>query len=182
MERYCIEDGKYRYRLDLVSGIPNGKVSTVIMCNPSKADTNIDDATTKALSRWMEKNNYSTLRIVNLYAYRATKPADLLNLQNTIAIGSENDRHVIEAMQDVDHVILAWGNPKGRSKSDFLKRTIDVMNIVSKSCTNLCCVTPPTKLGYPRHPLYWHTFADQSIRTWSMPKLKPSELLRLKMD
>src|SRR2546430_963824 len=67
----CDIEGKYRYYLR-IHALNKKKRTLFILCNPSTADANYDDPTTRNLKKWASKNHVQALTIVNLFAYRAT--------------------------------------------------------------------------------------------------------------
>lgn len=78
----------------------------------------------------------------NLFAYRATKPKNMMAAIDPI--GPANDKWLIEIGQKSSIVIAAWGTRgsyKGRDKQ------------VTKLIKNLYCLTL-TKERHPGHPLY----------------------------
>lgn len=83
-----------------------------IMLNPSKADAVADDPTVRKCVGFARRHNFGGVDIINLFAYRATAPADMLRAHD--AIGPMNDEYLI-AVTDrvVDNggtVVCAWGN------------------------------------------------------------------------
>ena len=60
---------KHRYLLSRIWNQKNKKI-LFIMLNPSSADENIDDPTTKKVISYSKKWGYGGLHICNLYTYR----------------------------------------------------------------------------------------------------------------
>src|SRR3954454_5135391 len=56
---------------------PKGGTVTFVGLNPSTADETLDDPTTRRCVRFARDWGFNRLKMVNLYAYRATKPNDL---------------------------------------------------------------------------------------------------------
>ena len=48
-----------------------------VMLNPSTADADVDDATVRRCIRFARDHGFGAMEVVNLFAHRATKPADL---------------------------------------------------------------------------------------------------------
>ena len=69
--------GQYRYRLERKLG--PGKTCLFIMLNPSTADAEIDDNTIRRCIGFTKAFGFGHLLVGNLFAFRATKPADLRN-------------------------------------------------------------------------------------------------------
>lgn len=134
--------GLYRYRLTLRWG--SGPTCTFIMLNPSTADATQDDPTIRRCISFARREDCGALRVINCFALRATKPADLFAADDPI--GPENDRHILAASQDADGpIIAAWG-----AHGSYRDRAMDVMATLSERpwCLGL------TAKGQPRHPLY----------------------------
>lgn len=139
---------KYRYWLERDKGV---NPLVFVMLNPSTADAEIDDPTIRRCRRFAVDNGYTGIVVVNLYAYRATKPKDLFFAADPI--GLLNDQYVSAAAMSRD-VCCAWG-----ANCDPV-RTAEVINIIrAAGCTPKCLGT--TKDGSPRHPLY--VKADQKL-------------------
>jgi hypothetical protein len=99
------------------------------------------------------------LEVVNLFAYRTSKPS--LLKQATEPIGKDNDRYILESVTKSDRAILAWGN-HGR----WRKQDLYVLQLL-KSYTNLYSLGI-TKQGCPRHPLYLSNAVEPIICTISV--------------
>ena len=79
-EAVISQDERHRYSLTRRWG--NGpRVCCWIMLNPSTADATTDDPTIRRCVRFTQAWGYDALTVVNLYAWRATDPADLRNAQ-----------------------------------------------------------------------------------------------------
>lgn len=72
---YLSADGLYRFALHRWWG--DGIRLGFVMLNPSTADAEIDDPTIRRCMGFARTLGFDGIRVVNLYAYRATKPADL---------------------------------------------------------------------------------------------------------
>ncbi len=139
---------KYRYWLERDKGV---NPLVFVMLNPSTADAELDDPTIRRCRRFAADNGYTGIVVVNLYAFRATKPKDLFLA--TDPIGLYNNRYIDEAARAGD-VCCAWG-----ANAD-LARAEDVINIIRAAGCNPKCLGT-TKDGSPRHPLY--VKADQKL-------------------
>src|SRR5437868_12651695 len=64
--------GKFRYRLTRQWG--EGAALPFVMLNPSTADAEQDDPTIRKCVGFAKRMGYDGIEVVNLYAYRATKP------------------------------------------------------------------------------------------------------------
>lgn len=80
--------------------------------------------------------------MANLFAYRATKPSDMMGADDPI--GPENDSKLATLSKDAGVVIAAWGN-----HGSFLGRDQAVTRLIPQlHCLKL------THTGHPAHPLY----------------------------
>ena len=139
-------DGLYRYALRR-SWDPAVWPLAFIMLNPSTADTEIDDPTIRRCMGFARRLGYGGITVYNLYAYRATKPADLWKVEDPVGPGND---HWLNAclysryMADLP-VVAAWGANARPDRVDAVMRM--------RGAENLCCFGV-TKAGAPRHPLY----------------------------
>lgn len=163
MHRSAVIDpsGLYRYRLERYWGLA-GRVLCVMMLNPSTADGKVDDATIRKLIKFAMRQGYSGIMVVNLYAFRATKPEELfaaLNLHGLPYVqGYENDRYIHRAVELCDDVLLAWGAQgaylaQGSFYRGTIVRYIDEKNFFGPRRRKVYALNF-TKSGEPVHPLY----------------------------
>lgn len=117
---------------------------TFVMLNPSTADEFKNDPTITRCINFSKYWGFGSLEVVNLFAYRATNPDDLLNVADPV--GDDNDTYILEALNRSEIVILAWG-----TKGSFLNRDNEVLELVSRYDLN---VLGMSKEGHPKHPLY----------------------------
>ncbi len=89
------------------------------------------------------------LCMVNLYAFRATDPADMKKAADPV--GPENNDHITQCICEADLVIAAWGI------HGAFKNRPDIM----EACSNLGIILDvqfkclgTNKDGSPKHPLY----------------------------
>jgi hypothetical protein len=147
------EDGRYRYRLDRRWG--HGPRVVWIMLNPSTADAEQDDPTLRRITAFSRGWGFSALTVVNLYAWRATDPADLWTASDPV--GPDNDFHIAEVCA-TSHVIAAWG------AHARLDRIAAVLALPGMDGLRALAVT---KTGQPRHPLYLR--GDLTPQPWENP-------------
>jgi hypothetical protein len=153
MVRYALLDSsaKYRYLLrrswnEFFSKQPERTV-LFVMLNPSIADDRVDDQTIRKCIGFAKAWGYRTIEVVNLFAIRSPSPA-VLKPENGDLVGPENDRHVVEAMERADRVVVAWGYyPLAAERGRFVRETARRLKI------DLYCLGM-TQDGSPRHPLY----------------------------
>jgi hypothetical protein len=138
------DDGEYRYHLwRTVSHFNEGRV-LFVMLNPSTADAKEDDPTIRRCMNLVRQWGFARLDVVNLFAYRATKPSELSDVRDPV--GPENDTHIIETAIHCARVIAAWGVHGGESPR--AKEVLELLDGYLIRCLGT------TKSGYPRHPLY----------------------------
>lgn len=158
MDRQCEQNGKYRYLLRIpVPEVQGGRAGLFIMKNPSTANANKDDPTTRNLKKWAQANGIADIWIVNLYAYQASSPNALANLSEADAVGQHNMATIARATSEVHEVFAAWGNPpNSRSREEFDSRIAAALAIVRTHHPVVYCVGQLTRDGYPRHPRRWY--------------------------
>ncbi len=136
--------GQYRYLLERFWGRPavHANILTVCMLNPSKADALVDDATVRWLIGYAKLNGYDGLRIVNLAAFRATSPAEML--EEVDPHGIENSMYLRRYCSGKT-VLCAWGTNGAK-----LPRFHQMLSHMPGA--KLVCIMT-NKDGSPGHPL-----------------------------
>lgn len=137
------EDGLFRYLLGR-RWAPGGPLVCWIMLNPSTADAKTDDLTVKKCVGFSKAMGARALVVVNLFAFRATRPQDLLRAEDPV--GPLNLARLREAPAAADLVVAAWG---GVPKAAAAKAAASMEAV--RSLTGLKCLGA-TKAGEPRHP------------------------------
>lgn len=104
----CTESscGAYRYSLQRISDASR-PWCCLIMLNPSTADHMSDDATMRRVYGYAEHWRFANVEVVNLFALRATDPAELA--RHNDPIGPENDQYILKAADRAALVVAAWG-------------------------------------------------------------------------
>ncbi|SON54256.1 hypothetical protein HDIA_0715 [Hartmannibacter diazotrophicus] len=133
--------GQYRYRL--FRRWKSGPTCVFIMLNPSTADGTQDDPTIRRCIGFAKREHCGALEVVNLFAFRATSPADLKRAE--YPLGQENNVYIARALSKTGPLIAAWG-----AHGVFLGRDRAVLNMAG----GLLQCLGKTKQGHPRHPLY----------------------------
>lgn len=173
MSAVISDDGVYRYELTRATSSPLRWIHpvTFVMLNPSTADATLDDNTIRRCRGYAEKFNGTELRVVNLFAYRATDPADLKRAlaEGTDIVGPDNDTYLRRAVAaGTGPIFVAWGaRPTGALGDLFDER---VRFVASLSQVWGCLAK--TKQGQPRHPLYLPKSAEAI--PWSLADLGAS--------
>lgn len=156
------DDGSHRYTLtrtwdDTLPGV------TWVMLNPSTADAHSDDPTIRRCLGFARAWGFGRLDVVNLFAYRATDPDELLRVPHDVAVGFDNDRHIIAHVRLAEPVpyvvrdgrpvgnilVCAWGGHRLARKRG---RRVSTLLVRHGAFTHR--VGEPTQTGAPRHPLY----------------------------
>jgi hypothetical protein len=144
--------GRFRYLLTRHIGA--GKtVATFIMLNPSTADAFFDDPTIRKCRGFARRWECGTLRVINLFAVRATDPAAVRLAHDPV--GPENMNWVnlvVSASVAEPHrlgpVVCAWG-----INGTFMDQ--DVSMFSQLNCLGILpAALGVTTHGHPRHPLY----------------------------
>lgn len=116
-----------------------------VMLNPSTADGTTDDPTIRRCVGFAKAWNYEAISVVNLFAYRATKPKDLFAAGHE-AHGPRNQKVIECATARAGIIIAAWGvHGDYGEQDDTVRGWLDDRPIYALGLT---------KDGQPRHPLY----------------------------
>ena len=135
-------DRKYRYVLRRIWNRKKGHVLFVCL-NPSTADENVDDPTIRRCIRFAESWGLGGMVMVNLFAYRATNPKEML--AHSDPVGTSNVLYWEREHKAANVTIAAWGVHGAHMRMDK-----EFMRYVGG---NVHCLAL-TKTGHPRHPLY----------------------------
>lgn len=123
-----------------------------VMLNPSTADGEKDDPTIRRCVGFARLWKFERLEVVNLFAYRATKPRDVLARQNAREeiIGLHNSEVMDVAARDAGLIVCAWG--ANATAFDPTRDHVETVRgwLRDKPMHALGF----TKDGQPRHPLY----------------------------
>lgn len=140
--------GTYRYQLRRSWDTFTGAGTVLwVMLNPSTADADNDDPTITRCIGYAKAWGYAGIAVGNLYAYRATKPADLWDAAGNVDIyGPDNEEHLVSMAREASLVIAAWG------ANNCVPGAHHVMQLLNPYASLYCIGT--TKDGYPMHPLY----------------------------
>jgi hypothetical protein len=148
--------GTWRYLLWRALS-PRARLVGMGLLNPSQADEMRDDPTIRQCRARARQAGYAGLVVWNLFALRATFPADLKIASDPV--GPDNDDAISLALGISSRTILAWGNHGG-----YLRRDRAVL----ARCTGTSLsVLGLTGAGQPAHPLYLPR--DTRLRRWHLP-------------
>jgi hypothetical protein len=146
MKKFAVfsHDRNYRYLLGREWDINKPQI-TFVMLNPSTADANQDDRTLRKCINFAQSWGCGSLEVVNLFAYRATKPRDMRQVADPV--GSQNNYYIQLATKRSALIIVAWG-----VNGSFKERNKEVLNLISGQQPLYCLGL--TKHRHPSHPLY----------------------------
>lgn len=132
---------KYRYELRRVWD--ESKPLVLFVClNPSIADADIEDKTSRVCINYAKRWGYGGLLIGNLFAYRSTNQSALYKVSDPV--GSENDGWLKKLQAEATLVVCAWSDTGA-----FKNRDEEVLAFLEAPH---CLVK--LKSGRPGHPLY----------------------------
>lgn len=142
--------GKYRYLLtrdwnhDEESGVTfASRRVAFIGLNPSTADAENDDPTIRRCIGFAKTWGFNGLVMVNLFAYRATKPEDMMAAADPV--GPDNLATLENLHNLAEFKIAAWGKHGSfQGQGDYVKSII----------SGQLCYLRLNKDGSPAHPLY----------------------------
>jgi hypothetical protein len=135
-----------QYRYTLWRRWADGPTALFVMLNPSMADASVDDPTIRRCIGFADREGAGALKVVNLYALRATRPGHLVEHHDPV--GNENYATLRREIRGHALVIAAWGaHPLVETKAPW------VSDIARRYDRELVCLGI-TKAGHPRHPLY----------------------------
>lgn len=151
MRRTAVISRCGRYRYQLARAWDDRRPPAVfVMLNPSTADAAIDDPTIRRCIGFAQRWDCGALVVVNLFAWRATRPTDLKIVRDPV--GPEADVHI---MRTIDYakaedgpVICAWG-----AHGDLRDRA-RVVTAMILSAGIVPQVLRMNASGSPAHPLY----------------------------
>ncbi len=136
----------YRYTLWRRWSIDYPQVAFILL-NPSTADAQRNDPTIRRCIDFARIWGFGGLELVNLFAYKATLPRQLLKVEHPV--GAENDRYLLQALERSSALVLAWG-----THGTYLGRDRAVIDLITRNETKKLNCLGLTKNGHPRHPLY----------------------------
>lgn len=133
----------YRYRLTWRWG--RGDRVVFVMLNPSTATAQVADPTIRRVWRFARDHfNPGRLDVVNLYALRASDPAQLR--LHPDPVGPDNDDMLRRTVLGADAVVAAWGAKAG-ARGETVRR------MLGEQDTDVWALRL-TRDGSPAHPLY----------------------------
>lgn len=153
-ERVAVKDalispcGLYRYWLTREWDASFHKLP-IIMLNPSTADASLDDPTIRRCISFAKREGFGGIRVMNLFAFRATSPKEMLAQGNPY--GPDNWDNLLDLLVEARNydtpILCAWG---AHGVHGMAKR---VQEYAKVNRARLVCLGK-TDGGHPRHPLY----------------------------
>lgn len=156
------ECGKYRYHLS--RWWATGPRVVFVMLNPSKADAEKNDPTIIRCMGFARGWGFAGLDVVNLYAWRATKPEMMWTAQSLSIdiIGPSNDNFLRVVARETTEkrglLVAAWGANAEPARVSAVARLPYFDRMVHLGLT---------KAGMPRHPLYLPSDAVPQPFRWT---------------
>jgi len=141
----------YRWTLERDLGdllAPEDKHVLVCGLNPSTADAEGDDPTSRRVTGFARRERATRLTMVNLYAARTTNPKGLKDFDDPV--GAANDQVIAEAARGAHLIIAAWGKPPGKAGEARARKVLELLTAAG----DVYRLGPATKEGHPPHPLY----------------------------
>jgi Uncharacterized protein conserved in bacteria len=131
------------YRYTLWRRWAEGTGYAMFVClNPSTADETEDDPTLRRCMAYAKRWGFGAVCMTNLFAYRATRPADMC-LEDE-PIGPDNNRYLRAMAKRAGVVVAAWGNNGTyRGRDQQVRRLLHDLYYLRL-----------TIKGQPAHPLY----------------------------
>ncbi len=125
------------------------KSCVFIMLNPSTADGAQDDPTIRRCVSFAKAWGYDRLDVLNLFAYRTTKPEELLALTHDRDPVGEHNKRAFDCVlyfYPIGTIVCAWGAHGVHLGQD--ETALGWLGRHKRFALGL------TKDGHPRHPLY----------------------------
>ena len=121
----------------------DGPKVLMIGLNPSTADASRNDPTIRRCMGFAREWGFGGVWVLNLFAYRATYPADLRAAPDPV--GPRNDEWIRRVARKVDRAVAVWGNDGAMlGRSTRVRRMLgDRLEVIRLNAG-----------GEPAHPLY----------------------------
>lgn len=143
MQKSAIISECENYRYELKRTWDTSKPWVLFIClNPSTADQEEDDNTSRVCINYAKRWGYGGLVIANLFAYRSTDKSVLYKVSDPV--GLENDGYLKRLSQEASETVCAWTDDGA-----FMGRDLAILPMLkSPKCL------AKLKSGRPGHPLY----------------------------
>ena len=150
-KRYRFHLGR-QFHTELFSN-PKPKSIAFLMFNPSTADANEDDPTIRRVMGFAQREQCTSLEIINLIPFITPKPSDL---DPATAFGDNQYMvYLLNALFDNDIVVIGWGAIGDKYPQIFITalKQLHHMNNKALFSGKFFCLGK-TESGHPKHPLY----------------------------
>lgn len=154
------ECGKYRYHLwrrwdkDLPEMV-------WVMLNPSTADASTDDNTIRRCIGFAKRYGCGGVSVLNVFAYRATNPAELAKVDDPVGPKNEAYLHYARSVAIKTLLVCGWGKPRVEpALKPAYKQAGVILAGLSANCFGV------NNDGSPKHPLYLPYNAQ--LRRWRL--------------
>lgn len=140
----------HQYRYQLTRYWVGGSFQPFVMLNPSTADASNDDPTIRRCMSFARREGVGGIVVANLFAFRATSPADMKAAADPFGPENESALYVVARAAVIGKrpIICAWG-----AHGDEFGTNLLAVEIFQQEGATLACLGK-TKDGHPRHPLY----------------------------
>lgn len=125
-----------------------------VLLNPSTATEAAEDATTTRCGARARALGFGGVVICNLFAFRATRPADLTRSADPVGPANNGVLRAAARAPDLGMILCGWG-AHGARNLDGAQAT-QVTAMLRRAGRPLCHLGL-TAGGAPRHPLYLRT-------------------------
>jgi hypothetical protein len=150
----CDEEPSYRYRLDVSTLIQSSRELAIVQLNPSTANGEKSDPTIGKVSKWAKQNRFGNVRFLNLFAFRAPDPDQLIGKPYEILVGPRNDAVSQVVLRSADTIVVAWGQVNDAIDSHYKRRLSSLNQLLGAK--QIHAVGEPVAGTYPRHGLMWN--------------------------
>ena len=125
----------------------DAKEGQVVFCllNPSTADAVKDDQTLKRCVGFAQQWGYSRLVVVNLFAFRATYPSELVRCPDPV--GESNDQYILKNAKEAALFVAGWG-----SNGKLLNRHNLILDMLRSNSIDVHALGQNLD-GTPTHPV-----------------------------
>ena len=150
------EDVRYRYLLTRC--LDDGEVERegsvgFVMLNPSEADENEPDHSVGRCITFANNTGCQTLEVGNLYAWRATKPAELLDVPPPKGpIGPLNDACLFGLATRCSKVVAAWGDDASKKRANHVLCLLWEGMMFAGRTPMIHRLGNLNRTGHPQHP------------------------------
>ncbi len=143
MQKSAIISPCKKYRYELTRVWDSSKPWVLFIClNPSTADHETEDNTSRVCINYAKRWGYGGLVIANLFAYRSKDKSKLYRVDDPV--GPDNDEHLKRLSSEAIETVCAWTDDGAYNDRD--------LQVLTMLHNPKCLVR--LKSGRPGHPLY----------------------------